>query len=63
MSLKEIEVGDEVAFFPGATVPFVIRSQPGNSKYLLVGDCYVHGLMNGEAFRHGNHGTQILTLV
>lgn len=63
LGLKEIAAGDVVTFFTGARVPFVLRSQSGISEYLLVGDCYVHGVMNGEAFRRGSGGTKILTLV
>ena len=63
LSVSEIAVGDVVAFFTGASVPFVLRSRSGTSEYLLVGDCYVHGLMNGKAFRRGSGSTKMLTLV
>ncbi|KAJ9602679.1 hypothetical protein H2200_012873 [Cladophialophora chaetospira] len=38
---------DKIVVLLGASVPFVLR-QVGK-KYLLVGEVYVHGLMNGEA--------------
>ena len=52
-----IEVGDAVWIFPGAKVPFVLRpvaspqfentaSEP--SRFKLVGEAYVHGIMHGE---------------
>jgi hypothetical protein len=44
---KALEEGDIVCVLFGAKVPFCLR-RLGNS-YLLVGECYVHGLMNGEA--------------
>jgi len=44
-----VQVGDFVYIPLGSAVPFVIR--PGSSKtYRLIGECYVHGIMNGEAF-------------
>ncbi|KAG7104842.1 Heterokaryon incompatibility protein 6 like [Verticillium longisporum] len=48
------EVGDMVAVIPGTAVPFILRGKgyddDMNEKvYTLVGESYVHGLMNGEA--------------
>ena len=40
--------GDEICVFLGGSVPFVIRERD-NGNYSLVGECYVHGLMDGEA--------------
>lgn len=47
---------DRVVILPGARVPFLLRSAPspvpldlGSSVYCMVGECYVHGFMNGEA--------------
>jgi Heterokaryon incompatibility protein (HET) len=50
MCVEGVTVGDDVAFFVGVNVSFVLRSLSPISKYQLVGDCYVHGLMNGEVF-------------
>jgi hypothetical protein len=41
--------GDYIAVFAGAIVPFIIRPVFEGS-YKLVGECYVHGIMDGEAF-------------
>lgn len=61
---QKMAVGDEVYVFNGSKVPFVLRGveraaaaeQPsggGNTsefpRFRLVGDCYVHGIMDGEA--------------
>jgi hypothetical protein len=53
------EVGDEVLVLFGAQVPFAVRrrraSESGGTgaarttSYELLGECYVHGLMDGEA--------------
>ena len=42
-----LEVGDKVCVLLGGKVPFCLR--PIGRSYLLVGECYVHGLMKGEA--------------
>ena len=41
--------GDQVCVFIGACVPFVIRKLGGGNEYQLVGECYVHDIMDGEA--------------
>ena len=42
-----LEAGDVVCVLFGGKVPFCLR--PVGRCYLLVGECYVHGLMKGEA--------------
>lgn len=43
--------GDLVAILLGGTVPFIIRPRAqGDSAFWLVGECYIHGIMKGEAF-------------
>lgn len=46
-----VEVEDEIVVLDGGRVPFVIRAQGDN--YKLVGACYVHGIMDGEAVSEG----------
>jgi hypothetical protein len=41
--------GDVVAVVIGAQTPFVVRPQSRETKYQLVGECYIHGIMDGEA--------------
>ncbi|KAI1768878.1 HET-domain-containing protein [Hypoxylon sp. FL1150] len=40
--------GDLIVIFPGARVPFVVFPV-GSGVYRLVGECYIHGIMYGEA--------------
>jgi hypothetical protein len=53
----DTQLGDQVWIFHGGKVPFVMRSATeygdsyGHDKLLLVGDAYVHGIMDGEAAR------------
>jgi hypothetical protein len=44
---KVMKVGDVVCVLFGGKMPFCLR--PWGRHYLLVGECYVHGLMDGEA--------------
>jgi hypothetical protein len=44
---KVMKEGDVVCVLYGGKMPFVLR--PWGHYFLLVGECYVHGLMNGEA--------------
>jgi hypothetical protein len=44
---KVMKEGDVVCVLFGGKMPFVLR--PWGPYFLLVGECYVHGLMKGEA--------------
>ena len=44
----EANPGNHIAILEGGNWPFVFRAQEQSWK--LVGECYVHGIMNGEAF-------------
>ena len=41
--------GDKIAVFRGGGPLYVLRQDGGTNQYRLQGQCYVHGLMNGEA--------------
>ncbi|KAH8746880.1 heterokaryon incompatibility protein-domain-containing protein [Hyaloscypha finlandica] len=41
--------GDTVAILYGARTPFILRNLKKSGKWKLLGDCYVHGIMSGEA--------------
>ena len=42
------QVGDLICVFPGASTPFVVREME-DGYFRLVGECYMHGLMDGKA--------------
>jgi hypothetical protein len=44
----DCQVGDVVAVLFGGNVPYVLRSAE-DGRYRLIAECYVHGLMDGEA--------------
>jgi hypothetical protein len=45
----DAQLGDCVCIPLGSAVPYLIRPSPNNT-YKLIGECYVHGIMQGEAF-------------
>jgi hypothetical protein len=49
-----LEVGDVVCVLFGGNVPFILR--PKNGVYQLVGEAYVHGIMEGEAIKQWEAG-------
>ncbi|KAL8321746.1 hypothetical protein RB597_007844 [Gaeumannomyces tritici] len=60
------QVGDEVVLIHGAPTPFVIRKAPAETGadgnlYELVGPCYMHGVMDGEA--SGARGAEQIVFV
>jgi hypothetical protein len=48
--------GDRICVLIGGEVPFIIRST-GRETYELVGECYVDGIMDGEALEMGSGAT------
>lgn len=52
--------GDEILVFGGAITPFVVRKNEDGS-HRLVGDCYVRGLMHGEAMQENDMQKIVLT--
>ncbi len=49
--------GDIIAVLYGGRTPFILRPILGNDdEYLLVGPAYVHGFMDGEAFKFHDAG-------
>lgn len=49
--LREAQEGDEIAIIFGSKSPFIVRRIPEHNYFLLIGDCYVHGIMEGEAMK------------
>ncbi|KAL8738334.1 MAG: hypothetical protein Q9181_000877 [Wetmoreana brouardii] len=46
---ESLEVEDLVFIIAGSPVPFALRKTAQQGRYRLVGETYVHGLMQGEA--------------
>jgi hypothetical protein len=55
------EVGDKIFVLYGGQVPFILR--PKGEFYELIGECYIHGIMDGEALARMGTGTAQLEKV
>ena len=44
---EALQEGDQLVVFQGSSTPFVLR-ELDDGKWRLLGECYAHGLMNGE---------------
>lgn len=56
-----VQPGDKMCILFGGATPYVVRPTSVAGEYLFLGECYVHGLMNGEAIEHlkrGNYTSQ-----
>ncbi|KAL2163257.1 hypothetical protein VTH06DRAFT_5313 [Thermothelomyces fergusii] len=51
-----VQAGDVVCVLYGTTVPYVLRPRPDGAMS-LVGDAYIHGVMDGEALAWPDRGT------
>lgn len=51
--------GDVVCVLSGGEVPFVLRPMAGG-YFVLVGECYVGGLMEGEAIECARTGNELV---
>jgi hypothetical protein len=49
---REALIGDEIWLMSGGRVPVVLRPVIGRAGRELIGDCYIHGAMYGEAFEN-----------
>ena len=49
LSPRAVRRGDLVCIAHGARVPYMVRPSRGKNHH-LVGECYVHGIMDGEVF-------------
>jgi uncharacterized Fe-S cluster-containing MiaB family protein len=45
---RQTQKGDKIALLSGGRLPFVLR--PVGNHFRLVGGCYMHGYMKGEAW-------------
>jgi hypothetical protein len=51
---RTVAAGDVIAVFAGAEVPYLLRPI-GQNQYQLLGNCYCHGIMYGEALNMPGH--------
>ena len=56
-----LQEDDIVCIFYNARQPFVLRKLEDNS-FKLIGECYVHGIMHGEALKEGEKRSRTFTI-
>lgn len=47
----DVNAGDQIFMFKGAEILFLLRQRPDGKTFSLIGEAYVHYLMDGEGFR------------
>lgn len=57
--------GDAICILLGCSVPVILRPIHGNvldnaARLTLVGECYVHGIMNGESMKAAEDDLSVL---
>jgi hypothetical protein len=60
---RNMELGDSVCSLFGCSVPFIIRPATEIGRYRLLGDAYVHGIMDGELFEKVENGDSFRPVV
>ena len=56
MALEDVEESDAIAVLLGCSMPMVLRKVEGalgHVRWRVIGECYVHGIMDGEAMEWG----------
>lgn len=57
------QAGDKVMILEGGFTPFLLRPVEGDRTFKLVGECYVHGIMNGEAWEEASKQLEEIRIV
>ncbi|PKS11156.1 hypothetical protein jhhlp_002917 [Lomentospora prolificans] len=50
LACADAKIGDSIALLVGCDVPMALRRREDDDGWVVVGECYIHGIMNGEAF-------------
>ncbi|KAL8692741.1 MAG: hypothetical protein Q9218_002300 [Villophora microphyllina] len=50
---------DIICWLMGGEVPILLRHDPTDGKYTLVGECYVHGFMDGEVLVEAQRSAEL----
>jgi len=58
-----LQNGDAVAVLYGCSVPVILRPVENRMHYKLVGECYIHGLMDGQAVTDPNLRDELFHLI
>ena len=55
---RRAQVGDCICVFVGAKLPFVLRSRDDLESYQALGECYIHGISEGELWDRDDFNTE-----
>jgi hypothetical protein len=44
-----LQESDAIILVAGADIPYAFRQDKGTNRWRLIGEAYIHGLLNGEA--------------
>ena len=55
--------GDQIWVLENGRVPFVLRPVADGKNFELLGECYVHGVMDGQLFSNGMPVYENISLV
>ncbi|KAM7207800.1 heterokaryon incompatibility protein 6,OR allele [Naviculisporaceae sp. PSN 640] len=61
LASRDVKVGDQIALFEGGRMPIVVRevgtgSGTDGKRWSIVGEAYLHGIMQGEVFEQSRCG-------
>lgn len=57
---RSTKSGDVLCGLFGSTVPFLLRTLAETEKYRLIGEAYVHGIMDGEVWKRSDDGDSMI---
>jgi hypothetical protein len=56
MAPCRVRKGDRICVLFGCSIPMILRQRGDGSSYEVIGECYLHGFMNGEALEGLDNG-------
>jgi hypothetical protein len=56
MAPCRVEKGDQICVLLGCSIPMILRKRTGREFYEVIGECYLHGYMNGEIMKEVEGG-------
>jgi hypothetical protein len=56
MAPCRVRKGDQICVLLGCSIPLILRQRKDESSHEVIGECYLHGFMNGEALEELDSG-------
>lgn len=64
IAAESLKAGDEVWVLAGAAIPLILRpAENGENERKVIGEAYIHGIMNGEVVKEAGEKVQQIDLV